>query len=191
MWVYTFSGDLTGGSDGKASAYKCWRPEFNPWVRKIPWRRKWQPTPVLLPGKSHGWRSLVGYSLWGHRQSDTTERTFSTNLWTQLPIRPEFQPCLITRNLSDFHMSKSLSTKLSLLSIFSPHLTLSLFGQPPSSNPISCPIVFSNSQNNIYSFNNIKSNGTSSMSCRYVSTGYLFLACLIYAHSIPLIPHYL
>ena len=38
---------------------------FNPWVRKIPWRRKWQPTPVFLPGKSHGQRSLEGYSLWG------------------------------------------------------------------------------------------------------------------------------
>ena len=43
-----------------------------------PWRRKWQPTPVLLPGKSHGWRSLVGYSPWGHRESDTTERLHST-----------------------------------------------------------------------------------------------------------------
>ena len=41
------------------------RPGFNPWLRKIPRRRKWQPTPVLLPGKSHGQRSLVGYSLWG------------------------------------------------------------------------------------------------------------------------------
>ena len=38
------------------------------------WRRKWQLTPVLLPGKSHGWRSLVGCSPWGHRESDTTER---------------------------------------------------------------------------------------------------------------------
>ena len=35
--------------------------------------RKWQPTPVLLPGKSHGWRSLVGYSPWGHKEVDTTE----------------------------------------------------------------------------------------------------------------------
>ena len=34
---------------------------FNPWIRKIPWRRKWQPTPVFFPGKSHGQRSLVGY----------------------------------------------------------------------------------------------------------------------------------
>ena len=38
------------------------------------WRRQWHPTPVLLPGKSHGWRSLVGCSSWGHEESDTTER---------------------------------------------------------------------------------------------------------------------
>ena len=40
---------------------------------KVPWRRKWQPIPVLLPGEFHGQRSLVGYSLWGHKESDTTE----------------------------------------------------------------------------------------------------------------------
>ena len=53
---------------------QCGRPRFNPWVGKILWRRKWQPPPVLLPGKPHGWRSLVGYSPWGHKESDTTER---------------------------------------------------------------------------------------------------------------------
>ena len=42
---------------------------------KIPWRRKWQPTPVFLPQKSHGQRSLVGYSRWGHKESDMTEHT--------------------------------------------------------------------------------------------------------------------
>ena len=41
---------------------------------KDPCRRKWQPTPVLLPGKSHGWINMVGYSPWGHKESDTTER---------------------------------------------------------------------------------------------------------------------
>ena len=41
---------------------------------KILWKRKWQPTPVLLPGKSHGWRSLVGYSPWGRKGSDMTEQ---------------------------------------------------------------------------------------------------------------------
>ena len=49
------------------------RPGFDPWVRKIPWRREWLPIPVFLPGESHGPRSLVIYSPWGHKESDTTE----------------------------------------------------------------------------------------------------------------------
>ena len=52
---------------GKKSACQCRRCKrcgFDPWVWKIPWRRAWQPTPVFLPGKSHGQRSLVGYSPW-------------------------------------------------------------------------------------------------------------------------------
>ena len=48
---------------------------FDPWVRKIPWRRKWQPTPVFYPGKSHRQRSLAGYSPWGHKELDATEHT--------------------------------------------------------------------------------------------------------------------
>ena len=48
---------------------------FDPWVRKIPWRRKWQLTPVFLPGKSHGQRSLVGYSPWGQKESHGVENT--------------------------------------------------------------------------------------------------------------------
>ena len=44
-------------------------------VRKIPWRRKWQPTPVFLPRKSHGQRTLAGYSPQGHKESDMTEAT--------------------------------------------------------------------------------------------------------------------
>ena len=46
---------------------------IDPCVRKIPWRRAWQPTPVFLPGESHGQRSLAGYSPWGHKETDTTE----------------------------------------------------------------------------------------------------------------------
>ena len=53
---------------------QCRRPGFDPWVRKILWRRKWQSTAALLPGKSHGWRSLIGYSPWGHKELDMTER---------------------------------------------------------------------------------------------------------------------
>ena len=56
------------------------RPEFEPWVGKIPWRRKWQSTPVLSPGKSRGQRSLlVGYSLWGRKELDTTEQLHFTS----------------------------------------------------------------------------------------------------------------
>ena len=53
---------------------QCGRPEFDLWVGKMPWRRKWQPTPVLLPGESHGQRSPAGYSPWGRKESDTTGR---------------------------------------------------------------------------------------------------------------------
>ena len=55
----------------------CWKGwlGFNSWVRKIPWKRKWQPTPVFLLGESHGQRSLVGYGPWGCKKSDTTEVT--------------------------------------------------------------------------------------------------------------------
>ena len=52
---------------------RCRGLGFDLWVRKIPWRRKWQSTPVFLPGKSHGQRSLEGYSPWGHKESDMTE----------------------------------------------------------------------------------------------------------------------
>ena len=53
---------------GKESSCQCRRHKFDPWVRKIPWRTKWQLTPVFSPGKSHGQRILVGYSPWGHKR---------------------------------------------------------------------------------------------------------------------------
>ena len=49
----------------KESACQCRKCRLDPWVRKISWRRKWQPAPVFLPGKSHGQRSLAGYIPWG------------------------------------------------------------------------------------------------------------------------------
>ena len=52
---------------------KCRKCVFDSWVRKTPWRKKWQPTPVFLPKKSQGQRSLAGYSAWGHKESGTTE----------------------------------------------------------------------------------------------------------------------
>ena len=56
---------------GKESACQYRTHGFNPWVRKIPWRRIWQPTAIFLPGESCGQRSLVGYSPWGLKELDT------------------------------------------------------------------------------------------------------------------------
>ena len=67
-YMYTY------GSDRKESACQCKRPRFNPWVGNFLWRRKWQPTPVFLPGKSHGHRSLAGYSPGGGKESDVTKQ---------------------------------------------------------------------------------------------------------------------
>ena len=69
---------VPGGTSGKtppANAGDFKRCGFSLGVGKIPWRRKWQPTPVFLPGKSHGQRSLAGYSPWGLTESDTTKVT--------------------------------------------------------------------------------------------------------------------
>ena len=51
------------------------RHGFSPWTGKVPRRKAWEPTPVFLPGESHGQRSLIGYSPWGHTESDLTEAT--------------------------------------------------------------------------------------------------------------------
>ena len=56
------------------SGEECRGLRFGPWVGKIPWRREQQPTPVFLPGDSHGQRSLASYSPWGHKDSDTIWR---------------------------------------------------------------------------------------------------------------------
>ena len=65
--------------NGKESTCQCRRQGFHPWVRKIPWRRKWQPTPVFLPGESHGQSSLEGYSPWGLKELDTNYRLKNSN----------------------------------------------------------------------------------------------------------------
>ena len=64
-------GDLSsfpGASDDEAAACNAGDPDSVPGLEKIPWRRKWQPTPVFLPGKFCGQRGLGGYSLWGHKR---------------------------------------------------------------------------------------------------------------------------
>ena len=63
---------ISSGASGEEPVCQCRRQELDPWARKIPWRREWQPTPVLLPGEAHGQRSLAGYSPWGLKESDMT-----------------------------------------------------------------------------------------------------------------------
>ena len=70
MCVYMWREGFPGGSVVKnppANAGNSGDADSNPWIGKIPWRRKWQPILVLLPGKSHRQRNLVGCSLWGHK----------------------------------------------------------------------------------------------------------------------------
>ena len=64
---------LPGGSDSKESTCNS-GDQIDPWVRKIPWRREWQPIPVFFPRKSHGQRSLAGYSPRGYKNVNTTEQ---------------------------------------------------------------------------------------------------------------------
>ena len=57
LMINAYIWNLGGGASGKEPVCQCWRGKrhgFNPWVRKVPWRRAWQPTPVFLPGESHG-----------------------------------------------------------------------------------------------------------------------------------------
>ena len=73
-----YNAGFPGGAGGKEPTCQCRRRErhrFNPWIGKIPWGRKWKPTPACLPGESHGQRSLADYSPQGHEELDTTEHT--------------------------------------------------------------------------------------------------------------------
>ena len=91
---------------GKASAWQCRRGRrhgFDPWVGKIPWRRKWQPTPVFLVGESQGQRSLVGYSAWSHKELDRAEHghTTSFSIWEVPSFRLD-RKSVLNRGKPDF-----------------------------------------------------------------------------------------
>ena len=74
FYLYWALWGFPGGSDSKKkSTCIAGRPGFDSWVKKIPWNRKWQPTPVFLPAESCGQRSVAGYSPPGHKELDTTE----------------------------------------------------------------------------------------------------------------------
>ena len=76
-------GASQAATSGKESAYQCRRYKrcgLNPWARKIPWRRKWQPIPVFLTVESHGQRSLVDCSPWGCKELNTTEHLSTSHI---------------------------------------------------------------------------------------------------------------
>ena len=78
--------DFPGGTSGKEPACQCRRHKrlrFDPWVGKIPWRRVWQPTPIFLPGESHGQKSLEGESGWG---THVNPWLIHVNIW-QKPLQ--------------------------------------------------------------------------------------------------------
>ena len=112
IYVYPFSPWLSG----KESACQCRKLGFDPCVGEVPWRRKWQPIPVFLLGKSHGQRSLVGCSPWGRKKSDTTEMTEHTCMHSspKLPSHPGCHitlskfPVLYRRSLLVFHFKYSI-----------------------------------------------------------------------------------
>ena len=86
MWhVYIWNGILLSHKKNKIKLFAATQMQlgvittrFDPWVRQVLCRREWQSTPGFLPGESHGQRSLVGYSPWGRRESDTTTRGHHT-----------------------------------------------------------------------------------------------------------------
>ena len=80
---FTSAQGLLRWCSGKESTCNAGDTGFDPWVGKIPLEEKWQPTPVFLPEKSHGQRSLVGYGPWGSKESDKTEQP-STRLLHQI-----------------------------------------------------------------------------------------------------------
>ena len=97
MYVFVsilIQGGFPGGS--VVVCLQCRRPGFDSWVRKTPWRRKWQPTPVSWPGKSHGQRNLAGYSPWSRKQSERLSNSTanilvqreqsSTKRWEYIPF---------------------------------------------------------------------------------------------------------
>ena len=73
-------------SIGKKICLQCRKPGFYSWVRKIPWRGKWQPTPVFLPGESQGQRTLAGASPWGHKSWTQLSNETTTSSRRSAPI---------------------------------------------------------------------------------------------------------
>ena len=128
----------------KESACQCRRPRFDPWVGRISWRRKWQPTPVFLPGKPHEQRSLVSYSPWGRkrvRHDLATTQQQSPQLNQSKTTYPDFyilvsmdpNPSLPISNRPVHHRVNPRTLLLSQNSLLQKSLTASLHTEQPHS----------------------------------------------------------
>ena len=100
----------------------------------LPWRRKWHPTPVLLPGKSHGWRSLVGYSPWGRKESDMTEHFLFTFFFLMSSSPDDSTSSLFFCGIgvSQFSLLRTSEWVLDAVSLWSPSVLLCLLPRYPS-----------------------------------------------------------
>ena len=132
------------GGPSKEPACQCRRRErrgFDPWVGKIPWRREWQPTPVFLPGESHGQRRLAGYNSWGHKESYVTEQL---STYTLHPI--QFSSVQLFSHLQLFATAWTVAWQASLSITNSWRLPklMSIESVMPSNHLILCqPLLFS------------------------------------------------
>ena len=115
-------GGFPGGAIGKEPPCRCRRYKrcgFDPWVEKIPWRRRWQPTQVFLHGESHGQRSLVSYSPLGHKESDTSEGTWHTPMAVSLLLSNWSIKWLaignLTQSLAPFHSQEVEGLRIKVL----------------------------------------------------------------------------
>ena len=120
--IYLSSKGLPWWLNSKRICLPCRRLMFNPWVRKIPWRREWLLTLVFLPGESHGHRSLAGYSPWGRKESDMTEQL------THIHLSPIYLsiPIIYLSSLSIYCLSYLSSMYFLSIYLSSTHLSTHL-----------------------------------------------------------------
>ena len=89
--------------------HQCRRSGFDSWAGKIPWRKKWQPTPILLPGKSHGQRNLEAYSPWSCKESNMTEHA---RIPGYLPYQLEISLSILLKGIKLIICSKHAQSHL-------------------------------------------------------------------------------
>ena len=106
-----------GDTSGKESTCQCRRHKryrFNPWVRKIPWRRAGQPIPVFLPGEPQGQRSLAGYNLQCRKELDTTKATQHAHQQTHHEIQEDRKHVGFIHNLHPQGLAQNLAHQCSI-----------------------------------------------------------------------------